>query len=330
MRIGIDKGNRSRKYAIAARKMNLPFVYVDCTKSDIIQKLKDIDILIWHWTQDEYVDKRIAVAVIKSAETMGKIVYPNSNTSWMFDDKISEKYLLESVTAPIVETNVFFCENDVLKWAKKQGFPLVYKLPEGAGSCNVRLVKDIRELKKICRLHFSFCGRPDIYMKWYNCSDSFKKCIHSILTCKSYRYGRNNRGFILLQEYIPNNSYDIRVTIIGERAIIFRRKVRDNDFRASGSGKIEYEISDSDLKAIPIAREISKRINSQTMTFDFLYDKDKLKIVEMSYGFSASAVYNARGWYDSKMHFHQERTDVHQLILTKLVEKYNARQGRQD
>lgn len=330
MRIGIDKGNRSKKYAIAAKRMNIPFVYVDCSKTDIIEKIKEIDILIWHWTQDQYIDKRVALAIIKSAEVMGKIVYPNIETSWMFDDKISEKYLLEAVKAPLVETKVFFNENDIFKWVRKEGFPIVYKLPQGAGSSNVRLISNMEELKKICKLHFSFCGRPDIFMKIHNSNKSISKCIEEIRKNVMYRYGSNNRGFVLLQKFIPNNLYDIRVTIIGERGIIFKRQVRENDFRASGSGRIDYIVSKKDLEAIPIARRISKKIGSQTMTYDFLRDNDTLKIVEMSYGFSASAVYNSSGWYDSEMSFHEEKTDVHQLIIKALIDEYNSKKANEE
>lgn len=330
MRIGIDKGNRSKKYAIAAKRMNIPFVYVDCSKTDIIEKLNEIDILIWHWTQDQYIDKRIALAIIKSAEIMGKIVYPNIKTSWMFDDKISEKYLLEAVKAPLVETKVFFNENDVVKWARKEGYPIVYKLPQGAGSCNVRLINDLQELKKICKLHFSFWGRPDIFMNIHNSNKNVKQCIDEIRKNQMYRYGCNNRGFVLLQKFVPNNLYDIRVTIIGERGIIFKRQVRDNDFRASGSGRIDYMVSKKDLEAIPIARRISQEIGSQTMTYDFLRDNGVLKIVEMSYGFSASAVYNSLGWYDSEMNFHEEKTDVHQFVINTLIDEYNSKKSKME
>ena len=108
MLIGIDKGKRSKSYVSAARKMKIPYKLVDCTSADVVNQLKNVDALIWHWTQDSYIDKRIAFHVIKSAELMGKKVYPDSNTCWMFDDKISEKYLLEAVGAPCVETAVFF------------------------------------------------------------------------------------------------------------------------------------------------------------------------------------------------------------------------------
>lgn len=322
MVVGIDKGKRSRFYADAAKKMNIPFKLVDCTSSNIMNDLKDVDALIWHWTQDCYIDKRIAYHVIKSAELMGKKVYPDSDTCWMFDDKISEKYLLEAVGAPCVESKVFFSEAHALGWIRKQKFPIVYKLSQGAGSSNVRLIESEKDAKKICRTHFSFLGRPEINMKIYNSKkDMHGKILQEILQDSLIRYGVNNRGFILLQKFVPGNQYDIRVTMIGERGIIFRRRVRDNDFRASGSGNIDYNVSEQDIQAVPIARRISRLINSQTMTYDFVYDRGELKIIEMSYGFSAKAVYAAQGWYDENMLYHLGHTDVHEMILRQMMEE---------
>ena len=320
MIIGIDKGLRSRKYVIAAKNMNVSYKLVDCSSSDIVRQLKNIDALIWHWSQDNYIDKNVAYHIIKSAEIMGKKVYPNSNTCWMFDNKISEKYLLVAVNVPYIESKIFFEETSAMAWIKKQHFPIVYKLPQGAGSSNVRLIKNMDEAKKICKSHFSFWRRPDIDMKlYYTQKSKYGNILKDIYQNDLVRYGVNNRGCLLLQKFIPGNEYDIRVTIIGERGIIFRRHVRENDFRASGSGKIDYDVSKQDILAIPIARKISEQIGSQTMTYDFIYDKSELQIIEMSYGFSAKAVYDAPGWYDSDMLFHGEHTDVHKLVISELM-----------
>ena len=302
--------------------MNIPYRLIDCTASDAINELQNIDALIWHWTQDNYIDKRIAYHVIKSAELMGKKVYPNSDTCWMFDDKISEKYLLEAVGAPLVKSEVFFNAKSMLKWIRKQKLPVVYKLPQGAGSANVRLIRSEKEAVQVCRHHFSFYGRPEINMKlYYSKKNSYGKILQEVLHNDLARYGINNRGYVLLQKFIPDNKYDVRVTIIGERGIIFRRQVRNNDFRASGSGKIDYNVSERDIQAIPIARRISQLIHSQTMTYDFVYDMEELKIVEMSYGFVAKAVYAAEGWYDEKMIFHPEHTDAHEMVIKQLIGK---------
>ena len=55
----------------------------------------------------------------------------------------------------------------------------------------------------------------------------------------------SQRSYILWQEFIPDNQRDFRVTIIGRRyAFVFWRNNRPGDFRASGSGLIDYDVAD--------------------------------------------------------------------------------------
>lgn len=322
MVIGIDAGPSSKPYAVAAKRLGIPYVLIDCTNNDVLKKVEKVDALIWHWTQNSHADKRIALSVIKSAELMGKAVYPNTNTCWMFDDKVAEKYLLEAVNAPLVDSYVFFTEEEALKWIKGQKLPVVYKLPQGAGSTNVRLVNNMKDAKRICKMHFSLTGRPEIDMRLYyaNKKNYFSEIVN-MQKKNILKYSVMNRGYIYFQKYLSGNKYDIRVTIIGNRAVIFKRKNREGDFRASGSGMIDYNVSGEDLKAIPIAQDIVKKIKAQTMAFDFIYDwkSQELAIVEMSYGFVPKAVKNALGWYDDDLNFHLERTDVNEYIIKQLL-----------
>lgn len=322
MLLGIEKGNRSKDYVTAAKIMGIPYKLIDAKSSYVIDNIKDIDALIWHWSQENAHEKRSAYAIIKSVEMKGIKVYPNSNTCWMFDDKIFEKYLLEAAEVPMIKTMVFYEYEKAIRWLKTQTFPLVYKLSHGAGSTNVRLVHNYEEAKKICKIHFSTFLDPEFFLNLY-----YKK-IKNIEDIKEYfkkplkKYGNNNRGSILFQEFLPDNSYDIRVTVVGKKYYIFRRYVRENDFRASGSGKIDYCVDECDLEAIKIAVELSNKINVQTMAYDFLYDKNHmLKICEISYGFVGNAINRTPGWYDENLIYHKEKTDVYKEIINLLVDE---------
>lgn len=57
------------------------------------------------------------------------------------------------------------------------------------------------------------------------------------------RFWIREKKYILFQEYLPDNEFDTRVTVIGNRAFAFRRFNRKKDFKASGSGEIDYDIS---------------------------------------------------------------------------------------
>lgn len=319
MIIGIEKGIRSKGFFKNAREMNLECKSIDCSKNNVMQQLDDVDIFIWHWSHENYREVRSARAIIKAAEVAGKKVYPDINTCWMFDDKISQKYLLESLKVPFISTYVFYDYEKAIKWLANQKYPMVYKLPQGAGSENVKLVLDYKAAVKLCKKHFSVFGIPEIDIGWSirGIEDSLKK-----FNCDKVKYGVNKKGCIYFQKYLEGNTYDIRVTTIGEKNYIFRRYVRKNDFRASGSGKIDYNVSADDLAAIKIARKITNKLKTQTMAYDFVYDNfGNLQVCEMSYGFVEKAVEMCPGWYDGELNFSKEATNVYAEILKILLKE---------
>lgn len=216
MVLGIDKGLRSEGYIRAAKRMDIPYRLIDCKANDVMQQLRSVDAFIWHWSHMNSWEKRIARAVIVGAQNMGKAVYPDINTCWMFDDKVYEKYLLESVGAPIIPTYLFFDEKQCERWLWHAKYPLVYKWAGGAGSTNVKLVRDFSEGKELTHRHFSHVvetgfstlHRAVATRHFDNIREQFNLDVNESM---------NIRGVVLFQEYIPNNTYDIRVTTIGEK-----------------------------------------------------------------------------------------------------------------
>lgn len=318
--LGIEQGNRSQGYVEAATRLGVPYKLIDCNKNDVIEQLREVDAFIWHYTQDLPREMRIYHGIMKSAEVMGKAIYPDMNTGWMFNDKAYEKYLLEAVGAPLVPTYLFFTAQEAKAFLAGATYPLVYKLPGGAGSTNVRLVHSEEEGNEIVNQAFYELADTEIERK----VDALREKKYDLRDIYAGIY--NSKGMVLFQEFLPDNTYDIRVTTVGEKAYIYDRLVRDNDFRASGSGKLNYEPSEKDKKAIPIAQELSKKLGVQTMTYDFLYALDgALKISEMSYGFVEKPIHDEKGWYDEQMIFHEEPNNVFEDVVLMLVDKLEAR-----
>ncbi len=82
--------------------------------------------------------------------------------------------------------------------------------------------------------------------------------------------------------------------------------VRDNDFRASGSGKIDYNIDKVDKKCIKIAFKVSKQLQFQSMAYDFIYNENnEPEFSEMSYTYLDTAIYNCPGYWDSNLNWHE-------------------------
>lgn len=68
-----------------------------------------------------------------------------------------------------------------------------------------------------------------------------------------------------LQEFIPDNTHDTHVTVIGDKAFAVRRKVRKDDFRASGSCFIDYDPKQIDFQCIGMAIEVAAKLQTQSI-----------------------------------------------------------------
>ena len=116
------------------------------------------------------------------------------------------------------------------------------------------------------------------------------------------------RNYAYFQEFLPGNTFDTRITVIGERAFGFRRFNRPGDFRASGSGLIDYDPTKVDSHCVEIAFRVSDSGKFQSMAYDFLYKQGKPVICEISYAFADWAIHKCPGhwrndmtWIDGQM-----------------------------
>lgn len=107
------------------------------------------------------------------------------------------------------------------------------------------------------------------------------------------------KGYILFQEFLPNNAFDTRITVIGDRAFGFIRANRRNDFAASGSGVVIHDPERIDRRCVDVAFRVASRLQTQSLAFDFLFDtENQPRIAEISYCFLASAVHGCPGHWD--------------------------------
>jgi hypothetical protein len=121
-----------------------------------------------------------------------------------------------------------------------------------------------------------------------------------------YRKLPDTEELCVFSGVLCDNPCDIRITVIGNRAWGFLRENRSGDFRASGSGKIAYDPSHIPMEAVKLAFETSKKIKCQSLAYDIMYDNERnLVINEVTYCFVFRAVYNAPGYWDSELNWHE-------------------------
>ena len=298
-------------------KNSIEYKLVNAYDSDIVEQVKDCTAFMWHHSQVNYKDALFAKQLLYSLEQRGIKVFPNFNTTWHFDDKVGQKYLLEAIDAPLVPSYVFYTKKEALEWINKTTFPKVFKLRGGAGSAHVKLAKTKSQAKKFVRKAF---GRgfsqldkigylKDKYRKWREGKDKLgliKGLYRLFIKTEFAKMYHKEKGYVYFQDFIPNNSFDIRVVVVGDKAFALKRLVRKNDFRASGGGNLIYDINQIDERCVRIAFEVNEKIKSQSIAYDFVFDENNNPlIVEISYGYAAPAYDKCEGYWDRDLNWHE-------------------------
>jgi glutathione synthase/RimK-type ligase-like ATP-grasp enzyme len=229
---------------------------------------------------------------------LGIPVFPNWQTVWHFDDKLSQKYLLDAAGVPSPDTRIFYEMNDALAYCKSVRYPVVVKLTGGICSENVRKVETIEEAEHWVTRMFStglttFEGwpRPSLLGQSRKRLGLTRQAALGRSTVVIGNRSELQHGYILLQEFVPGNSYDTRITVIGDRAFAFRRFNRDGDFRASGSGKIDWDPQRIEWRKVALAFEVARKLGTQSLAVDIFEARDgSLLMNEISYYYEGWAV----------------------------------------
>lgn len=327
-----DSFSFSNRWILYFKSNSIPYKIVDCYSSNIINDINDCDILMWHLSNYRIPDILMGRHVLFTAQKMGKIVFPNFDTSWHFDDKLAQKYLLESIGAPLVPSYVYYNKEDAINFLKKTKFPIVFKLKRGSGGNAVKLLKSFKEAKKIVNKAFGK-GIPQMDFKnlFFDRLQKYKDGIEPFsgvlkafarifIKSKYYKASQPEKGYAYFQEFIPNNLFDIRVIVIGDKAFALKRFVRTNDFKASGSGNIAYSKDEFDERCIKISFEVSSKLNSQCMAYDFVFDSNNSPlIVEISCGFVPNPYDACTGYWDKNLKWYEGKFNPYGWMVENIL-----------
>lgn len=324
----------SKRWIAHCERNNIAFKIVDAFDNDIIRKLQDCDAFMWHHHPGQFKDVLAAKKILFALEHAGIKVFPDFKTGWHFDDKVAQKYLFEALNVPLVPSYIFYDKKDALDWSEKTNYPKVFKLKGGASSANVRLVRSKQEahnlIKKAFGKGFAQFDRinnlKERIRRFKSGQDNFLGVLKGLgrlfIKTEFSKKQANERGYIYFQEFIPKNDCDIRVIVIGRKAFAIKRMVRENDFRASGSGNIVYEPTQIGEKFIDLAFKVNSKLGSSSIAFDFIVDQNNNPlIVEISYGYAIDAYDPCPGYWDSDLKWHDGQFNPQEWILENILYK---------
>lgn len=305
-----------RRFEVILDYNGIEHIRVDISKPDFWKQVAELDLFIFWWGH-AYNDRELAFTILPIIENEMKMpCLPNLRTCWMYDDKIREYYLMKQHGLPIVPCWIFWDKKEAIKWVENASFPAVFKLRGGAGSQNVVLVKSKYRARKLINKMFG-PGMKSGKVPWgsprwkdFNLQKIIRSWGGNFL--RRIRAGNVSPGwelhknYVLFQKFLPYNDFDTRVTVIGERAFAFRRHNRTQDFRSSGSGRIDYDVEAIDKKFLEKSFEISRAMHFQSMAYDGLYDENMdVNFCEISYTYLDTAIYNCQGYWDEKLNWHE-------------------------
>ncbi len=326
------KGGYSDRWIEYCRENEIAYKAINALKPGIMRELQDGTHFLWHLNHRETRELLVGPSILSAAERMGIRTFPDPNTRLPFEDKVAQKYLFEALDLPLVPTEVFLRKDDALLWAERVSWPKVFKLRRGAGSHNVKMIHDRTEAIKLIEQAFSTGFNPvekplgDARVK----ANKFKKNPVEFVKkvpgglrkiYKQRQLGVVERGYFYIQEFMPDNDHDTRVTVIGNRVFAFRRHVRPGDWRASGGGKLDYDLSQLDMKCVEMARDAALKLKMQSVAFDVVYNADREpRIVEISCVFDGPAIRNCVGHWDLELNWHDDQVWPQDAILADLLE----------
>lgn len=296
---------------------------VNVFATDILDQVKGCHGFMWRHGHSPGM-RQIAKRLLPVLENqLGLTVYPDQNTCWHYDDKIAQRYLLEAADIPVPDTWVWYEKEAALDWASRACYPIVLKLWAGAGSTNVRLVASSTEAHDwINRLFGEGVislegGRPSL-------KERAVMAARILATGETAHPWELHKNYVYFQEFLEGNSFDTRITVIGNRAFGYRRFNRPGDFRASGSGNFDVSHDAIDENAVKLAFSVSEKLATQSVAIDGLKKDGEFVVGEVSYTYVSWMVQSCPGHWDRELNWHEGQMWPEEAQIEDFLQKLKS------
>jgi glutathione synthase/RimK-type ligase-like ATP-grasp enzyme len=206
-------------------------------------------------------------------------------------------------------------------------YPIVLKTVDGSNSKGVFLIKDKDDLYLRVKAfeQIGFFDVMDLIRRKY--FRKHKKYVEypSYSNRKDYYeykdYIRPNKRFIL-QQFVPDLKCDYRVLILFDRYYITKRHVKDNDFRASGAKKFDFNFEPSE-EVMAFSREIYQKFDTPFLSIDLAYDGIECHLLEyQALHFGLNVLVKSKGYYtfsEGVWSFTEKRPNIEKDLIRGLI-----------
>lgn len=237
---------------------DIPYELLDIKKSTFIADVQKFDIIVWR-TPSSYSEQWEAKDKIEFIQCyMDKFTLPTKESLWFYEDKMRQQWLFEYYNLPSIKTFISHNKKEVKKYINNSNYPFISKDKTSSSSNGVLFVKDKNMANRMYRRIFS--NGLKLYDKYVRQKD-----------------------YVLFQEAVPNNGFDLRVIMVGNYYFGYYRYPKSGDFKASGSGIVEKK--ELPLHVLKLAKKVRDCLpKSYLLAVDFLQDSrdQEFYIIETS------------------------------------------------
>lgn len=184
-------------------------------------------------------------------------------------------------------------------------YPCIIKTSSGSGSKGVRLARSADELEKHLKemMRHTYRNQEFTWLRetgnkhpGYEIKKVIKKLKGEKRCAIPDEPYRTNK--IIIQEFIEGLTGDYKVIFLYGKYYVLSRKNRDNDFRASGSGKFHFPKEVSEINSIlNFAYLVSKEIDQPFISMDIAQNEGGEYLIEFQCLYFGTYTVQFSNWY---------------------------------
>lgn len=184
-------------------------------------------------------------------------------------------------------------------------YPVVVKTAAGSGSIGVKLARTEEEMTETVKhmMRHTYRNQEFTWIREFGnkpFGHFLKKTIKK-LTNEQHLAPRDEPYYtnkVLLQQMIPDLSGDYKVLYFYGKYYCLGRKNRDNDFRASGSGKFSYPENLEEIENVLLfARKAVEEFKEPVISLDIAENENGCYLIEFQFLFFGPHTLQYSNWY---------------------------------
>ncbi len=247
--------------------------------------------------------------VLLGLQTQGAILIPRFEKFRAHHNKVFMEILRKTIPVSGAEffSQSFGAYEDYQRSFSPPSYPIVFKPSDGSKSVNVLLARNKNETDACAR---KLSATPSLYNLWM--------IIRNWFDGKGFTPRSDHRRKFVVQQYVPNLSGDYKIVIYGEKYFVLFRENRENDFRASGSGRLSFP-KEVPLQVLDCAHQAFTEFDVPYASIDIGYDGRNCYLFEFQFVMFGQYAAERSGWYFVKNENEWTRRDEKTSAENELV-----------